>query len=99
MTHIITRFTLIVSRASKPLRGRLNHHVTMMGNQVMMTVIHTNVRRDPLQRVRDNGVPTGRLRGRAMRHAIVAPSTRRNVVFLGQLQFGAITNIIPPGSL
>ncbi len=41
MTHIITLFTLIVSRASKPLRGRLNHHVTMMGNQVMMTVIHT----------------------------------------------------------
>ncbi len=45
MTHIITLFTLIVSRASKPLRGRLNHHVTMMGNQVMMTVIHTHVRR------------------------------------------------------
>ncbi len=41
MTHIITLFTLLVSRASKPLRGRLNHHVTMMGNQVMMTVIHT----------------------------------------------------------
>jgi hypothetical protein len=41
MTHIMTLFTLIVSRASKPPRGRLNHHVTMMGNQVMMTVIHT----------------------------------------------------------
>ena len=41
MTHIITLFTLIVSRASQPLRGRLNHHVAMMGNQVMMMVIHT----------------------------------------------------------
>ena len=30
-----------------------------MNNEVMMWVIHTNVRRDPLQRVRDNGVPTG----------------------------------------
>jgi hypothetical protein len=37
----MTRFTLIVSTASKPLRGRLNHQVTMMGNQVMMMVIHT----------------------------------------------------------
>ena len=37
----MTRFTHIVSTASKPLRGRLNHSVTMMGNQVMMTVIHT----------------------------------------------------------
>ena len=59
MTHIITLFTLIVSRASKPLRGRLNHHVTMMGNQVMMTVIHTRGRRDPLQRVRAHDVPMG----------------------------------------
>ena len=59
MTHIITLFTLIVSRASKPLRGRLKHHVTMMANQVMMTVIHTNLRRDPLQRVRDDGMPMG----------------------------------------
>src|SRR5437870_7228488 len=41
MTDIMTLFTLIVSTASKPLRGRLNLHVTMMGNQVMMTVIHT----------------------------------------------------------
>ena len=67
MTHIITLFTLIVSRASKPLRGRLNHHVTMMGNQVMMTVIHTkravNLRRDPLQHVRDECVPMGRRAG------------------------------------
>ncbi len=37
----MTRFTLIVSTASKPLRGRLNSHVTMMGIQVMMTGIHT----------------------------------------------------------
>ncbi len=41
ITHIMTLFTLIVSRAYKPLRGRFNHSVTMMGNQVMMTVIHT----------------------------------------------------------
>ncbi len=41
ITDIMTLFTLIVSTASKPLRGRLNHYVTMMGNQVMMTVIHT----------------------------------------------------------
>jgi hypothetical protein len=41
ITDIMTHFTLIVSTASKPLRGRLNHQVTMMGNQVMMTVIHT----------------------------------------------------------
>ncbi len=41
ITHIMTLFTLIVSPASKPLRGRLNHHATTVGNQVMMTVIHT----------------------------------------------------------
>src|SRR5713101_2555603 len=41
ITDIITQFTLIVSTASKPLRGRFTHAVTMMGNQVMMTVIHT----------------------------------------------------------
>jgi hypothetical protein len=41
ITDIMTHFTLIVSTASKPLRGRLNHQVTMMGNQVMMMVIHT----------------------------------------------------------
>ncbi len=41
ITDIMTLFTLIVSIASKPLRGRLNDSVTMMGNQVMMTVIHT----------------------------------------------------------
>ncbi len=41
ITDIMTLFTLIVSTASKPLRGRLNDSVTMMGNQVMMTVIHT----------------------------------------------------------
>ena len=41
ITDIMPLFTLIVSTASKPLRGRLNHYVTMMGNQVMMTVIHT----------------------------------------------------------
>ena len=37
----MTQFTLIVSTASKPLRGRFTHAVTMMGNQVMMTVIPT----------------------------------------------------------
>jgi len=36
-----------------------------------------NVRRDPLQRVRDDGVPTGGLRGGAMRHAVVALSARQ----------------------
>ncbi len=41
ITDIMTQFTLIVSTASKPLRGRFNHSVTMMGNQVMMTVIHS----------------------------------------------------------
>jgi hypothetical protein len=41
ITDIMTQFTLIVSTASKPLRGRFTHAVTMMGNQVMMTVIHT----------------------------------------------------------
>ncbi len=41
ITHIMTLFTFIVSTASKPLRGRLNHYVTTMVNQVMMTVIHT----------------------------------------------------------
>src|SRR6266702_6452263 len=43
ITHIMTRFTHIVSTASKPLRGRLNHQVPMMRNQVMMMVIHTHV--------------------------------------------------------
>jgi hypothetical protein len=32
ITDIMTLFTLIVSTGSKPLRGHLNHHVTMMGN-------------------------------------------------------------------
>ncbi len=41
ITDIMTLFTLIVSAASKPLRGRLNDSVMMMGNQGMMTVIHT----------------------------------------------------------
>ncbi len=41
ITYIMTLFTVIVSTVSKPLGGRLNHHVTVMGNQVMMTVIHT----------------------------------------------------------
>src|SRR6266571_4790487 len=51
--YIITRFTLIVSTASKPSRGHFNLHVTMMGNQVMMTGIHTvyfvNVHYGPLR--------------------------------------------------
>ncbi len=36
-----------------------------------------NMRRDPLQRVRDDGMPMGGLKGGVMRHAIVALSTHQ----------------------
>src|SRR5713101_915948 len=36
-------FTLIVFTASKPLRGRLSHLVSMIVNQVMMKVNHTDI--------------------------------------------------------
>src|SRR6266480_8112120 len=41
-THLVW-ITVIVSRVSEPMRGRLNHHITMRVDRVMMIVIHTHL--------------------------------------------------------
>src|SRR6266478_9633018 len=76
--HLVSHHrTMVVEAASQRLGGS-RHDESEEGHDVGHPYKRAvNVRRDPLQRVRDNGVPTGRLRGGAMRHAIVALSTRQ----------------------
>ncbi len=61
-----------------PFPFELGKPISQQSHELLVGKRAVNLRRDPLQRVRDNGVPMGRLRGGAMRHAIVALSTRQS---------------------